>query len=314
MYRPPTLATALRGGVKWRDVWGNVAGMPCRDSNFLGNASHLDTYTHRRAELRRPHRHLAPATGTDRHEALAEALMIARDITKTNQAIRDLIDRTDNPRHRFLLMAYDRHRNLEMAGRYEEIFAADMMVEEPVYHLHANGLRVKLQGQEKIKDLYRVWAATNQSVFYTEKEEVAVSDHCISSVAVGYHQVTSRSLLENKVLSYLPAFVAEFLLDLAFGRQNLNEDRGAMYLYKSTIYMIWPYDDRGRLIGEDIWEPEPRKAEIIKLAPADVLTTQEAGRLLAPFIKPLPLLDEMLANRPVHQREAFLKDCLLGVG
>jgi hypothetical protein len=223
--------------------------------------------------------------------------MINFDITKTNQAVRDLLDRTENPRHRFLLMAYDRHRNLEMAGRYEEILAPDMMVEEPVYHLHANGLRLKLQGQEKIKDLYRVWAATNQSVFYIDKEEVAVSDHCISSMAVGYHQVTGRSLLEDKVLSYLPAFICEFLLDLAFGRQHFNDDRSSMYLYKSTLYMIWPYDDRGRLIGESIWEPEPRNAEIIKLAAADVLTTQKAGRLLAPFIKPLPSFDEMVAGK-----------------
>jgi hypothetical protein len=223
--------------------------------------------------------------------------MTTLDITKTNQAVRDLLDRTENPRHRFLLMAYDRHRNLEMAGRYEEILAPDMMVEEPVYQLHAHGLRVKLQGQEKIKDLYRVWAATNESVFYTEREEVAVSDHFISSMAVGYHQVTARSLLENKILSYLPAFIAEFLLDLAFGRQNFNEDKSAMYLYKSTLYMIWSYDDCGRLIGENIWEPETRKAEIIKLAPADVLTTQEADRLLAPFIKPLPSFDEMVAGK-----------------
>jgi hypothetical protein len=240
--------------------------------------------------------------------------MITHDITKTNQAVRDLLDRTENPRHRFLLMAYDRHRNLEMAGRYEEILAPDMMVEDPVYHLHANGLRIKLEGQEKIKDLYRVWAATNQSVFYTESEEVSVSDHCITSMVVGYHQVSGRLLLENKILSYLPAFVAEYLLDLAFGRQNFNEDRTSMYLYKSTLYMIWPYDDRGRLIGENIWEPEPRKAEIIKLAPADVLTTQEADRLLAPLIKPLPSLDEVLTNRPAHKREAVLNDRPLGVG
>jgi hypothetical protein len=233
------------------------------------------------------------------------AQMIALDITRTNRAVRDLLNRTENPRHRYLLMAYDRHRNLEMAGRYEEILAADMMVEEPVYHIHAHGLRVKLQGQEKIRDLYRVWAATNESVFYTEREEVAVSDHCISSMAVGYHQVTARSLLENKILSYVPAFVAEFLLGLAFGRQKFNADESAMYLYKSTLYMSWPYDDRGRLIGENLWEPEPRNAEIIKLAPADVLTTQEANRLLAPFIKPLPSFDEMVAG--VSDARAFVQ-------
>lgn len=222
--------------------------------------------------------------------------MMPLDITQTNRAVRDLLGRTENTRHRFLLMAYDRHRNLEMAGRYEELLAPDMMVEEPIYHIHAHGLRVKLRGQEKIKDMYRVWAATNESVFYTENEEVAVSDHCITSMATGYHQVTARSLLEDKILSYLPAFIAEFLLDVAFGRQNFTDDRSAMYLYKSTLYMIWSYNDRGRLIGENIWEPEPRKSEIIKLAPADVLTTQEADRLLAPFIKPLPSFAEMVAG------------------
>ena len=233
----------------------------------------------------------------------AEARMINHDITKTNQAVRELLDRTENPRHRFLLMAYDRHRNLEMAGRYEEIFAHDMMVEDPIYHLHANGLRVKLQGQESIKDLYRVWAATNQSAFYIESEEVAVSDHCINSVAVGYHQVTRRSLLENKILSYLPVFVSRFLLDRAFGRENFNDDKNSMYLYKSTLYMIWPYDDRGRLVGENIWEPEPKKAEIIKLSPADVLTTQEAGRLLAPLIRPLPSFEAMVPDQAPHSRD-----------
>jgi hypothetical protein len=30
--------------------------------------------------------------------------------------------------------------------------------------------------------------------------------------------------------------------------------------------------DRGRLIGEDVYEPEPSKAELFKLDPADVLT------------------------------------------
>jgi hypothetical protein len=44
-----------------------------------------------------------------------------------------------------------------------------------------------------------------------------------------------------------------------------------MYLYKNPIQMIWPTDDRGRLLGEDVWEPDPDQAEIIKLAPDEVL-------------------------------------------
>jgi hypothetical protein len=40
-------------------------------------------------------------------------------------------------------------------------------------------------------------------------------------------------------------------------------DENAMYLYTNFLEMIWPYDDRGRLIGEDVWEPDPDKAETL---------------------------------------------------
>jgi hypothetical protein len=42
------------------------------------------------------------------------------DVTKLNVAIDELLETTENPRHRFLLQAYSRHRYLEIAGRYEE--------------------------------------------------------------------------------------------------------------------------------------------------------------------------------------------------
>jgi hypothetical protein len=45
------------------------------------------------------------------------------DVTKTNLAIERLLEVTENPRHRFLLQSYYCHRYLEIAGRYEEIFA-----------------------------------------------------------------------------------------------------------------------------------------------------------------------------------------------
>ena len=63
-----------------------------------------------------------------------------------------------------------------------------------------------------------------------------------------------------------------------------------MYLYSNVIQMIWPYDDRGRLVGEDVWEPDPDKASIVD--PANVLTSEQAGKALAPLIKPLPSFDE----------------------
>ena len=47
----------------------------------------------------------------------------------------------------------NRHRYLEIAGRYEEIFAPDTMSAEPTYHMHAGETGVDLKGQEQIKNL-----------------------------------------------------------------------------------------------------------------------------------------------------------------
>jgi hypothetical protein len=65
-------------------------------------------------------------------------------------------------------------------------------------------------------------------------------------------------------------------------------DPDAVYLVKTAEHMIWLYDDRGRLVGEDVWEYDESVREIIALDPAMVLTAEQSGRLLAPLIKPLP--------------------------
>ena len=71
-------------------------------------------------------------------------------------------------------------------------------------------------------------------------------------------------------------------------------DPDAMYLVKSAEHMIWPYDDEGRLIGEDVWEYDETVREIIPLDPADVLTVEQSGKLLDPLIKPLPAQNPFL--------------------
>ena len=228
--------------------------------------------------------------------------MLKHDITKTNLAVRQLIERTENPRHRYLLLAFDRHRNLEMAGRYEELLAPEMMVPEPVYHLAAHGVNLKLDGAESIKRLYRMWAATNQAVFYVESEQLAVADNFVASVAVGYQQVSGRTLFYDRVLPYLPRFISKRLVARALAREIHEADENSMYLYKNVFQMIWPYDDRGRLLGEDIYEPDPDRAEIVKLDPADVLTTQQAANLLNPLIEPLPSFDEMVLGKVAAAR------------
>jgi hypothetical protein len=56
--------------------------------------------------------------------------------------------------------------------------------------------------------------------------------------------------------------------------------------------MIWPYDDKGRLIGEDVWEIDVSQRQIIPLDPAEVLSPQDAAGQLGPLIRPFPPFPE----------------------
>jgi hypothetical protein len=210
------------------------------------------------------------ATGSDQS---MEDKMAKLDIIKTNVAVERLLAVTDNPRHRFLLMSYYRHRFLAIAGRYEDIFMPDMLADNPVYHFHALGINAKLVGEEAVKSLYTLWARTDQSILYPENEQVAVADNFIASVATVYQQAWGKALIVNGIEV---------------------DDEDAMYIYKAREEMIWSYDDRGRKSGEDVWEPDPTKAEITKLDPADVITTLDAAKLLDPLIKPLPSFGEVV--------------------
>lgn len=210
------------------------------------------------------------------------------DVTTLNLAVDRLLEKTTNPRHRWLLQAYARHRLLEVAGRYKEIFVPEMTVPEPVYHFDLMGAKFVARGRAQVEGLYRMWAQTHQTVFYVEREEIAVADHFISSVTDAYQQVSGKSIKESKLLSWLPSGIAAKLLAHSLAKMKHTPNEDDMYLFHvKGVQMVWPYDDQGRLIGEDVWEPEHATAEFIKLDRKDVLTAEQSSSLLSPLIKPL---------------------------
>jgi len=177
------------------------------------------------------------------------------DITEQNRAVERVLEATDNPRHRYLLQAYLRHRYLESAGRYEEILEPELTVEHPVYRFTLAGRpSFTLDGRAQVEALYRHWTETDQSVFYVEDEIVAVGDHMVVGRGISYQQTLGSEL----------------------SAAGVDADPDAMYLARSAIAMIWPYDDRCRLLGEDVWE-------------------FDAGQ--RPLISPLPAFDDSLLPR-----------------
>lgn len=198
------------------------------------------------------------------------------DITKQNVAVEAVLEATESPRQRHLLQAYLRHRYLESAGRWHEILEPALTVAHPIYRfdLITQG-RFTLEGTEQVAALYEHWTATDQCVFYVEDESVAVGDHLVVGRGIGYQQTLGSEL----------------------SAAGVDADPGAMYLTRSQICMVWPYDDQCRLLGEDVWEFDDAERAYIKLDPADVLTAKQASTLLDPFIKPLPAFDDSLLPR-----------------
>jgi len=92
--------------------------------------------------------------------------------------------------------------------------------------------------------------------------------------------------------------ISRFIIEKSLSAEGFKADANDTYFYKMVgMQMVYRYDQRGRLLGQSQWEPEPAKAEIIKVAPADVRTTEESAKLLAPFIKPLPSYDEFVLGK-----------------
>jgi hypothetical protein len=219
------------------------------------------------------------------------------DITKCNVAIDRLLEVTTNPRHRFILMAYARHRHLEFSGQYEAVLTDEMMNDHPIYTIRALGLDLKIDGKDEVRTMYRNWAETNQCVFYIEDEQVAVADNFVASKLTSYQQIWGGTVLASKVLGILPKGLSQELFLKMLDFKGIKAEPDAMYLYKSHEQWFWPYDDRGRLLREDVLEPDRSTSEIIKLEVDEVLTAAQSYALLNPLIKPLPNFDEYVLGK-----------------
>ena len=75
-----------------------------------------------------------------------------------------------------------------------------MMVENPVYNLHALGFNTTITGKDNVRNLYKFWADTNQTVFYGENVQAAVADSYIALTVQAHQQVWGGSILSSKAL------------------------------------------------------------------------------------------------------------------
>ena len=152
-----------------------------------------------------------------------------------------------DPRRRQLLQQVRDHMQTEISGQLEPLM--ETLIDEPQYHFRGLGFDMGPKGQEKVYAFYRDMIAGGGNRFQFDIRRIVVDEDSV--VTEGY----MRSVTTGADL-------------IASGSEEVNGeavDPSARYLGESRILTVWPADEDGRLVGEDIWFGSPPNAKLEKL-------------------------------------------------
>ena len=159
----------------------------------------------------------------------------------------ELRERTTEPLHRAMLLNFWRHVHLEGAGRYDEIVAPDMMVDEPVYRVTWGANPAVITGTEGVVAFYE---RVGEAVLGHSDDRLAVADWGICD-ELTFHQIARGADLR------------------AIGYEV--DDPDALYHTSSRQAFVWPYDDSARLLGENLYE-DKTSLVIEEVGPDEAIT------------------------------------------
>ena len=193
--------------------------------------------------------------------------MAKKDIAVTISAADRLLETTTDPLHRQILENYRRHAILEVCGLWEEIFTPEMTVEHPLYYFNVSGFAGnKAEGPEEVQAIYRMLAETGAGVQVVEDERLMVADWGFASEANFSSYYRGHTLNAVGVpVDYPDGF----------------------FIYQLRYVKLWPYDERGRMIGEQVYE-NTAFTELVQIPEEDFLTISDARERLLPMLRPLP--------------------------
>jgi hypothetical protein len=167
-----------------------------------------------------------------------------------------LLEKTSNPLHRAMLLNFWRHVLLEGAGRYDEIVADDMMVDEPVYRVTWGVNPGVITGKEGVLAFYN---SVGEAVLFHSDDRLSVADWGICD-EITFHQLARGGDLRG--LGY-----------------DVERD-DAVYHICSRQAFIWPYDSRARLAGEHLYE-DKTSLQIEEVSPDEAITPARAKEIFA---------------------------------
>ncbi len=165
-----------------------------------------------------------------------------------------LLDRTTEPLHRAILLNWWRHVHLEGAGEFDAIVAPDMMVDHPVYRVTWGANPAVIEGKDGVLAFYN---SVGDSVLWNSDDLIAVADWGVAD-ELTFHQVARGADLQ------------------AVGYDVPDPER--TYHVSSRQVFLWPYDDRARLAGENLYE-DKTSLQIEEVDPAELITPERVREI-----------------------------------
>jgi hypothetical protein len=181
----------------------------------------------------------------------------------------ELVERMTNPLHRAMLLNFWRHVHLEGSGQFDRIVADDMMVDHPTYRVTWGAEPAVIEGKEGVLGFYN---SVGESVLWHSDDRLSVADWGICD------ELTFQQLAKGADLK-------------AVGYEVEDDDK--LYHVASRQAFIWPYDERGRLAGEHLYE-DKTSLTVEEVSPDEAITP---GRVREIHLEQLAKLEEERGER-----------------
>ena len=139
-----------------------------------------------------------------------------------------------SPRHKKLLTEVRNHMEHEIKGDLEPLM--DTLTAEPIYHFWGNELPV-LEGREAVQGFYTGMIAMGSTQFEVVVDSIVVDDGAV---------ITEGQVKQVYKGEMLKAMGLETVDDAPVEADDL-------FLTTTQLVTVWPGDEDGKLIGEDIY-------------------------------------------------------------
>jgi hypothetical protein len=169
-------------------------------------------------------------------------------------ATAELLERTTDPLHRAILLNFWRHVHLEGSGQFARITSPDMMVDHPVYRVTWGANPAVIEGKDGVLAFYN---SVGEAVLWNSDDLIAVADWGVAD-ELTFHQIAPGAVL--KMIGY-----------------PVDKDE-AIYHVASRQAFVWPYDEKARLKGENLYE-DKTSLVIEEIDPAEAITPKRVREI-----------------------------------